>query len=126
MSIVPSNLIVSLQLEAHFAIQLLKVEIEDYELLALCSYRKILAGTETLILKFSPRSMLDAGIDPAEVITLIAAHGFTSFSIFVSDNGDVDQVDRSDLTKKVTWFLANRPELISRPIFECTQKLIAS
>jgi FkbM family methyltransferase len=66
------------------SIDLLKIDIEGYEINALMGAQKTLARCKNLLIEYSPGFLKTAGKDPFELIKIIDAAGF---SIFKLENG---------------------------------------
>lgn len=77
-------------------VKCLKMDIEGYELPALRGATRTLARTRWILLEHSPAYMRQAGLDPAELVALLADSGFTPC---VPEAGPLTGIPRAELAQ---------------------------
>jgi FkbM family methyltransferase len=65
-------------------VKLAKIDIEGYELFALLGATKVLKNLRCLICEFEPEHMINGGVEPAALISLLEDAGFTANLIYDS------------------------------------------
>ena len=86
-------------------VQCLKMDIEGYELPALQGAARMLSRTRWILLEHSPGYMRQAGLDPGELVALLADSGFTPCT---PEAGPLAEIPRAQLAadpdqRNVLW-----------------------
>jgi FkbM family methyltransferase len=90
-------------------LRFMKIDIEGYELVCLRGATQTLARCEQLMLEFSPHTMRDAGLNPAELIDLLQTAGFVPHRLRGRAIEPTDWSTLAALDTQAELFLSRNP-----------------